>query len=219
MTDDESRFTVARKIMVEEQLLGRDITNARLLAVMRKVPRHEFVPQGIRDRAYDDSPLPIGHGQTISQPYVVAFMTEKLEPKPTDRVLEVGTGSGYQAAVLGELAAEVWTIERHETLAAHARTLLDELGYTNVHIIVGDGSVGLLEQAPFDGIVVTAAAPEVPEALRRQLADGGRLVIPVGDGWMQSLMVVRRSGQHFRESPVLGCRFVPLIGEGGYRDD
>ncbi len=217
--DDEGTFEIARHRMVEQQLRQRGIADERVLAAMDRVPRHRFVPRSERWGAYEDAPLPIGQGQTISQPYMVGRMTELLALTPRSTVLEVGTGSGYQAAVLGELAAEVWTIERHETLAAHARTLLEELGYANVHVVVGDGSVGLVEQAPFDGIVVTAAAPEVPEALRRQLADGGRLVIPVGDGWMQSLMLVQRSGQHYRESTVLGCRFVPLIGEGGYPDD
>lgn len=215
VTDDESRFTVARKIMVEEQLLGRDITNARLLAVMRKVPRHEFVPQGIRDRAYDDSPLPIGHGQTISQPYVVAFMTEKLEPKPTDRVLEVGTGSGYQAAVLAELVKEVYTIEIVEPLARRAEADLKRLGCTNVHVRAGDGYQGWPEAAPFDAIMVTCAPEAVPQPLIAQLKDGGRMIIPVGPAGNQQLVLLRKEGERLEKRAVLPVRFVPMTGAAG----
>jgi protein-L-isoaspartate(D-aspartate) O-methyltransferase len=215
VTDDESRFTVARKIMVEEQLLGRDITNARLLAVMRKVPRHEFVPQGIRDRAYDDSPLPIGHGQTISQPYVVAFMTEKLEPKPTDRVLEVGTGSGYQAAVLAELVKEVYTIEIVEPLARRAEADLKRLGCTNVHVRAGDGYQGWPEAAPFDAIMVTCAPEAVPQPLIAQLKDGGRMIIPVGPMGNQQLVLLRKEGERLEKRAVLPVRFVPMTGAAG----
>jgi len=215
VTDDKSRFTVARKIMVEEQLLGRDITNARLLAVMRKVPRHEFVPQGIRDRAYDDSPLPIGHGQTISQPYVVAFMTEKLEPKPTDRVLEVGTGSGYQAAVLAELVKEVYTIEIVEPLARRAEADLKRLGCTNVHVRAGDGYQGWPEAAPFDAIMVTCAPEAVPQPLIAQLKDGGRMIIPVGPMGNQQLVLLRKEGERLEKRAVLPVRFVPMTGAAG----
>jgi len=215
VTDDESRFTVARKIMVEEQLLGRDITNARLLAVMRKVPRHEFVPKGIRDRAYDDSPLPIGHGQTISQPYVVAFMTEKLEPKPTDRVLEVGTGSGYQAAVLAELVKEVYTIEIVEPLARRAEADLKRLGCTNVHVRAGDGYQGWPEAAPFDAIMVTCAPEAVPQPLIAQLKDGGRMIIPVGPMGNQQLVLLRKAEERLEKRAVLPVRFVPMTGAAG----
>jgi protein-L-isoaspartate(D-aspartate) O-methyltransferase len=213
VTDDESRFTVARKIMVEEQLLGRDITNARLLAVMRKVPRHEFVPQRIRDQAYDDSPLPIGHGQTISQPYVVAFMTEKLEPQATDRVLEVGTGSGYQAAVLAELVKEVYTIEIVGPLARRAEAGLKRLGCTNVHVRAGDGYQGWPEAAPFDAIIVTCAPEAVPQPLIAQLKDGGRMIIPVGPMGNQQLVLLRKEGGRLEKHAVLPVRFVPMTGK------
>jgi protein-L-isoaspartate(D-aspartate) O-methyltransferase len=204
--------------MVERQLRARGIADERVLTAFERVPRHRFVPPDRRWAAYEDEPLPIGLGQTISQPYMVARMTELLELTKVSRVLEVGTGSGYQAAILGELAGEVWSIERHEALARMAGAILEELGAANVHVVVGDGSLGLPERAPYDGIVVTAAAPFIPPALRSQLADGGLLVIPVGDTWNQWLTVLRRAGDTFREANVLGCRFVPLIGEEGYHD-
>lgn len=212
VADDNSRFTIARKIMVEEQLWGRNITNTRLLAVMRKVPRHEFVPQGLRASAYDDSPLPIGHGQTISQPYVVAFMTEKLEPRPTDRVLEVGTGSGYQAAVLAELVKEVYTIEIVEPLARRAEADLKRLGYTNILVRAGDGYQGWPEAAPFDAIMVTCAPEAVPQPLIAQLKDGGRMIIPVGPTGNQQLVLLRKEGERLEKRAVLPVRFVPMTG-------
>ncbi len=209
---DESDFERLRLQMVEKQLRKRGIADERVLAAMSRVPRHMFVGQSMRWAAYDDEPLPIGSAQTISQPYMVARMTELAELDEGSRVLEVGTGSGYQAAVLGELAAQVWSIERHHELAERARSTLADLGYSNVHVVVGDGSLGLAERAPFDGIIVTAAAPAVPTALLEQLTDGGRLVIPVGGSFGQQLRLVRRRGSSFTETDVLGCRFVPLIG-------
>ncbi|MHB9150149.1 MAG: protein-L-isoaspartate(D-aspartate) O-methyltransferase [Thermoleophilia bacterium] len=209
---DENDYERLRLQMVERQLRARGVADAEVLAAMARVPRHRFVGEASRWAAYEDEPLPIGSGQTISQPYMVARMTELAQVDRESRVLEVGTGSGYQAAVLAELAGHVWSIERHPELAERAREILAELGYSNVHVLVGDGSLGLPEEAPFDGIVVTAAAPEVPAALLEQLADGGRLVIPVGASFGQRLRVVRRRGLDFVETDVLGCRFVPLIG-------
>lgn len=202
--------------MVDEQLRRRGIRDERVLAVMDRVPRHRFVPRGSEHHAYHDQPLSIGLGQTISQPYMVARMTELLRPRRGMRVLEVGTGSGYQAAVLGELAAQVFTIERHAALAANARQILEELGYDNVQVLVGDGSLGLPAEAPFDGILVAAAAPHPPPALEGQLTLGGRLVIPVGDSFQQTLQLVVRTRTGVRRRNVLECRFVPLVGEEGY---
>jgi protein-L-isoaspartate(D-aspartate) O-methyltransferase len=186
---------------------------------MGKVPRHEFVPADARPFAYADHPLLIGHGQTISQPFIVAFMTEKLDPKPTDHVLEIGTGSGYQAAVLARLGARVTTIERLPDLAEGARAKLRDLGIQDVDVRLGDGSIGEAEGAPWDGIVVTAAAPSIPDPLREQLAVGARLVIPVGPRYQQDLIVVERRGpndwQEWSDGAVV---FVPLVGEGGWRE-
>jgi protein-L-isoaspartate(D-aspartate) O-methyltransferase len=220
MTSDstETEFAVLRHRMVAHQLRRRGIADARVLAAMERVPRHDFVASGSRWAAYDDAPQPIGLGQTISQPYMVARMTELLELGDDSRVLEVGTGSGYQAAVLGVLAHEVWTIERHAALAAEAQRTLAALAYDNVHVVVGDGTLGLPAHAPYDAIVVTAAAPHIPPALRDQLALGGRLVIPVGDRETQRLTLLRRDPTGDRESTVLDCRFVPLVGEQGYDD-
>ncbi|MHB1344239.1 MAG: protein-L-isoaspartate(D-aspartate) O-methyltransferase [Thermoleophilia bacterium] len=211
-TFDEADFSRLRARMVERQLRGRGVADETVLEAMRRVLRHRFVAEGARRTAYDDEPLPIGSGQTISQPYMVARMTELLELEGTSRVLEVGTGSGYQAAVLAEITPNVWTVERHPELAERARRILAELGYASVDIRVGDGSLGLPDLAPFDAIVVTAAAPHVPEALREQLAVGGRLVIPVGGLVTQSLRLIRRGPEDYQETEVLGCRFVPLIG-------
>jgi protein-L-isoaspartate(D-aspartate) O-methyltransferase len=201
--------------MIAEQLVapGRDITNARVLAVMGRVPRHEFVPQRLRPNAYADHPLPIGHGQTISQPYIVAFMTEQLEPKPADRVLEIGTGSGYQAAVLAELVAQVYTVEIVEELAQRAAADLKRLGYTNTHVRAGDGYRGWAEAAPFDSIIVTCAPERVPQPLIDQLKDGGRIIIPVGRIWNQELILLRKRGGKLERQAVLPVRFVPMTGE------
>ena len=203
--------------MVAEQLRGRSISDERVLAAMGAVPREAFVFDGDADQAYADHPLPIGAGQTISQPYIVARMTELLHVAPGERVLEVGTGSGYQAAVLAELGCRVTTIERDVDLAASARRRLDDLGYgERIEILVGDGSVGVPDALPWDGIVVAAGAPAVPDALREQLGDGRRLVVPVGSRSMQSLLVVERHGDEWTEESDGTCVFVPLIGSGGW---
>jgi protein-L-isoaspartate(D-aspartate) O-methyltransferase len=205
-------FAAERKQMVSEQLSAPDrgIRDRRVLEAMGEVPRHEFVPEPYRKSAYEDRPLPIGHGQTISQPYVVAFMTEKLAPKPTDRVLEIGTGSGYQAAVLSKLVAEVDTIEIVEPLARRAEADLQRLGFKNVHVRAGDGYQGWPEHAPFDAIIVTCAPDHVPDPLVAQLKEGGRMVIPVGPETDQQLYLLKkRDGKIERES-VLPVRFVPM---------
>lgn len=206
-----------RRSMVERQLKGRGIRNPAVLEIMGSVPRHLFVPEHLREYAYEDGPLSIGEGQTISQPYMVALMTECLEPSPEDTVLEIGTGSGYQTAVLAAIVRHVYSIERVGSLAQRAQKLLDELGYRNVTIVVGDGSCGLPRHAPFDGILVTAAAPDVPQPLIEQLATGGRLVIPVGGEYHQTLCkIIRHNGGVSREE-ITGCVFVPLIGAHGWK--
>ena len=191
---------------------GRNITNARVLAVMETVPRHEFVPPEFRFRAYEDRALPIGYDQTISQPYIVAFMTEQLYPQPTDRVLEIGTGSGYQAAVFAQLVAEVYTVEIIEPLAQRAEADLKRLGYTNIHVRAGDGSQGWPEAAPFDAIIVTCAPEKVPPSLVEQLRDGGRMIIPVGPMGDQELVLLRKQGEQLERHAVLSVRFVPMTG-------
>jgi protein-L-isoaspartate(D-aspartate) O-methyltransferase len=202
----------ARERMVVEQIEARGVRDARTRAALRKVPRHLFVPPEAEAQAYDDHPLPIGHGQTISQPYIVAFMTEALGLRGGERVLEVGTGSGYQAAVLAEIAAQVYSIEIVEPLAAEAKERLRRLGVSNVEVRAGDGYAGWPEAAPFDAVIVTAAAPRIPEPLKQQLEDGGRLIIPVGEG-VQELVVVTRRGANFEERSVLPVRFVPMTGQ------
>jgi len=207
-------FATARARMVREQLAapGRGLTNARVLAALGRVPRHEFVPERLRAEAYDDHPLPIGHGQTISQPYIVAFMTEALAPQAGERFLEVGTGSGYQAAVLAELGVEVFSIEIVAALAQQAETDLQRLGYTNVHVRAGDGYAGWSEHAPFDAVIVTCAPERVPQPLVDQLRDGGRMIIPVGGQWSQELILLRKQGGKLEQSAVLPVRFVPMTG-------
>ena len=214
-------FALARQQMVSEQLAraGRDITNSRVLVAMGKVPRHEFVPKTMRARAYEDHPLPIGHEQTISQPFIVAFMTERLEPKPTDRVLEIGTGSGYQAAVLAELVAQVYTIEIIEDLAQRAAADLKRLGYTNVNVRAGDGYKGWAEAAPFDAVIVTCAPTEVPQPLTDQLKDGGRMVIPIGRIGKQELVLLRKRGGKLEQHAVLPVQFVPMTGQAQGRPE
>ena len=200
--------------MVKFQLLGRDITDQDVVDAMEHVPRHEFVPLEHKGQAYADHPLPIGHGQTISQPYIVALMTQLLELKPTYRVLEVGTGSGYQAAILGELCAEVYTIEIIPELASTARERLEWLGFENVHAKQGDGYYGWKEHAPFDAIIVTAAPDHVPPPLIAQLEDGGRLVVPVGPpGGYQTLWLIEKKGDETISRNITGVLFVPLTGE------
>lgn len=207
----------ARARMVADQLVARDIRDERVIRAMDTVPREAFVPERERDAAYLDGPLPIGGGQTISQPYMVARMAELLHAGVGDRVLEVGTGSGYAAAVLAELGCQVTTIERDPALADEARGRLASLGYAHrVDVRTGDGSLGLPDEAPWDGIVVAAAAPNVPPALREQLGDGRRLVIPVGSRRQQQLIVVERHGNEWQETSDGACVFVPLIGPGGW---
>jgi len=205
-----------RRLMVEQQLRARGIRDERVLDAMTRVPRHEFVPPEHRDEAYEDHPLPIGEGQTISQPFVVAAMLEALALRPEDVALEVGTGSGYETAVLAGLVGTVYSIERIASLAERARAVLARLGYSNVTVVHGDGSQGLQEAAPFDAIVVSAAAPQVPASLIGQLRDGGRLVIPVGSSFAQELQLVRKIGGNSTTMYLDGVRFVPLIGREGF---
>lgn len=213
--DPGDDFAKARERMVSDQLAaaGRGITNTAVLGAMRKVPRHELVPANVRGSAYADYPLPIGHGQTISQPFIVAFMTQELDPKPGDKILEVGTGSGYQAAVLAELGAEVYTIEIVKELALRAEADLRRLGYTNVQVRAGDGYQGWAEAAPFDAIIVTCAPTKIPEPLTRQLKEGGRMVIPVGETWNQELVLLLKEKGRLVRKNVLPVRFVPMTGE------
>ena len=207
-----------REIMITEHLVGRGIRDPLVIRAMREVPREAFVPEEMTEHAYDDYPLPIGEDQTISQPYIVAYMTEALELSATDRVLEIGTGSGYAAAVLGRIADTVYTVERLHTLARTARQRLAMLGYTNIVVLEGDGTLGWPEHAPYDAIVVTAGAPEVPKPLQEQLAVGGRLVIPVGPTlYLQMLVRVRRvTEDRYHHEELCAVRFVPLIGTAGW---
>ncbi len=202
-----------RQRMVQKQLVPRGIKDGRVLAAMAKVPREEFVPPESRAASYEDGPLPIGYDQTISQPYIVAFMTEQLRLSPTDRVLEIGTGSGYQAAILAELAGEVYTIEIVAPLAQSAEAALQRLGYKNVHVKVGDGNKGWPENAPFDAIIVTCAPDKVPQLLTDQLKESGRMIIPVGDRFAQQLYLLEKKNGQLKESVTLPVRFVPMSGE------
>jgi protein-L-isoaspartate(D-aspartate) O-methyltransferase len=214
MSASADPFAAARVRMVETQMKNRDVTDSKVLAIMEKVPRHRFVlPQDV-NRAYEDNPLPIGHGQTISQPYMVALMTQLLKIKPGDKILEVGTGSGYQAAILAELTDQVYTVEIIPDLAEAAAKRLSELGYTQVQVRNADGYYGWEEYAPYDAIIVTAAPDHIPQPLVRQLKDGGKLVIPVGPaGAMQSLWLVERHGEQVTSRQVLDVVFVPLTGQ------
>ncbi len=207
------RYAEERSKMVKFQLMGRDITDKDVLAAMERVPRHEFVPEEYRSQAYADHPLPIGYGQTISQPYIVALMTQLLELRPTDKVLEIGTGSGYQAAILAELCKEVYTVEIIKELAEQAEKRLKRLGYTNIHVKHADGYYGWEEHAPYDAIIVTAAPDHIPPPLIAQLKDGGRMVIPVGPpGGYQTLWLVKKSGEQIITRNITGVIFVPLTG-------
>jgi protein-L-isoaspartate(D-aspartate) O-methyltransferase len=216
-----ARFEAARRVMIETQIERRGVRDPRVLGAMRAVPRHDFVPAELRAQAYEDAPLPIGGGQTISQPYMVAAMTLALKLRGDERVLEVGGGCGYQAAVLAKLAREVVTVECRADLAAATSARLGEMGYENIHVHCGDGTLGLPEMAPFDAILVAAGAPDVPPPLLSQLAEGGRMVIPVGSLENQELqlveMIERRRGI-FQTTVLEGCRFVPLIGTHGWKD-
>ena len=213
------KFRRLRERMVSTQIEARGINDQRVLAAMRKVPRHLFVSEAFQDQAYGDFPLPIGEGQTISQPYIVAEMTQALELTKDDRVLEIGTGCGYQAAILAELAYRVYTIERIRSLFITARKTLDRLHYHNVVAKCSDGTLGWPEESPFDAIIVTAGAPEVPRALVDQLRTGGRLVIPVGGHFSQTLLKIIRQKDGLREINLGGCRFVKLIGKQGWQED
>jgi len=199
--------------MVEQQMEARGISDPATLEAMRTVPRHEFLPLRLREEAYGDYPLPIGHGQTISQPYVVAFMTEAVRPRKGEKILEIGAGSGYQAAVLAQTGSEVYTVEIIEPLAEMARQTLERLGYTNAHVKHGDGYRGWPEHAPFDAIVVTCAPDQIPPDLVAQLRDGGRMIIPVGGGMEQELILLRKHGDKIEKQSVLPVRFVPMTGE------
>lgn len=214
----KDQFAVKRHRMVAEQIRARGIRDERLLAVMGEIPRHLFVPSNLSARAYDDGPLPIGDGQTISQPYIVAEMTAALRLAGTEKVLEIGTGSGYQTAILCRLAKEVVTVERLSTLQASAEITLRESGVDNVRFRTGDGSTGIPDEAPFDRIIVTAAAPGVPPPLFEQLSEGGIIVIPIGGRWEQDLVRVTKESGKERKDFLGGCRFVPLIGEFGFPD-
>ncbi len=208
-----------RDAMVDRQIIARGIYNPRVVEAMRNVPRHCFIPVAGQEQAYEDHPVPIGCGQTISQPYMVAYMTDALALRPEDRVLEIGTGSGYQAAILAGLARAVVTVERHAELVASARTRLADMGYGNVTVICGDGTLGWPDRAPYDAILVTAGSPCVPPALKAQLAQGGRLVCPAGDRHTQQLIRVVRDGDHYSSSESIACVFVPLIGEAAWPPD
>jgi protein-L-isoaspartate(D-aspartate) O-methyltransferase len=209
-------FLPERLSMVEGQLRRRGIRDENVLRAMAEVPRHEFIPINYREQAYQDKPVPIGEDQTISQPYIVAAMISSLQVEPSHTVLEIGTGTGYQAAVLSRLSGKVVSIERHAALADEARRLFERLGYDNISVIVGDGSLGLPGHAPYDRIIVAAAAPSIPEPLLQQLNDNGRIVIPVGTTEVQVLQLARKSGGEIFTSNLESCRFVPLLGEGGF---
>jgi protein-L-isoaspartate(D-aspartate) O-methyltransferase len=214
----EDEFAAQRAEMIERQLRRRGIIDSGVLAAMAAVRREEYVPNEFRARAYEDAPLPIGEGQTISQPYIVGVMTASLHLTGSERVLEIGTGCGYQAAILSHLAKIVFTIESRSQLAAATTARLDRLGYKNVHVHCGDGTLGLAEFAPFDAILVAAAAPVVPEPLRSQLAEGGRMILPVGDAENQELRLIERLGNSFNTRTLDSCRFVPLIGFHGWKE-
>jgi protein-L-isoaspartate(D-aspartate) O-methyltransferase len=217
MSQPDTDFESARQKMVEQQLAQRGITDERVLQVMRDVPRHRFVPEDVWDMAYRDSPLPIGYGQTISQPYIVAYMTQMLNLSPSDRVLEVGTGSGYQAAILSRLAQQVYTIECLAELAQRAKQVLGEMGYGNIQVRVGDGGYGWPEAAPFDAIIVTAAAPEIPRPLIAQLGEGAPLIAPIGPTGYQDLVRLTKRDNQTHSEYLTPVAFVPLVGEHGWR--
>ncbi len=212
------KYDRLRQDMVDKQIAARGITDAGVLAAMQKVPRHLFVSEALMDQAYNDFPLPIGEQQTISQPYIVAEMTQALYLKNSDRVLEIGTGSGYQAAVLAQIAYRVYTIERLHSLYSRSRKLFDQLGYHNIVMRYSDGTSGWKDESPFDAIIVTAGAPEIPVQLVNQLAVGGRMVIPVGNQYAQELIKLVRDEKGIHQTNLGGCRFVKLVGEHGWRE-
>jgi protein-L-isoaspartate(D-aspartate) O-methyltransferase len=218
MEKEPLKYQRLREEMVRQQIEARGITDAGVLAALRKVPRHLFVSEALRDQAYGDFPLPIGEQQTISQPYIVAEMTQALELKRGDRVLEIGTGSGYQAAVMAEIVFRVYTVERLRPLYLQARRLFDDLRIFNIVTRYGDGTKGWEEESPFDAVMVTAGAPEIPKALLSQLVEGGRLIAPIGNQHTQDLIKVVREKRGFRQTNLGGCRFVKLVGEQGWRE-
>jgi protein-L-isoaspartate(D-aspartate) O-methyltransferase len=211
-------FRLAKERMVQNQLISRDIKDEMVLHVMGKIPRHLFIEEALAGEAYNDHPVPIGEKQTISQPYIVALMTEALELKGNENTLEIGTGSGYQTAILAELSSRVYTIERIKSLLVNARKLLAQLGYDNILFKAFDGTLGWKEHAPFDAIMVTAGAPRLPEPLIDQLADNGRIIIPVGDRYTQELIKITKKGKDLEQKSLGGCRFVNLIGVHGWSD-
>ena len=213
-----SDFHIARKKMVQEQLLARGIQDARVIDVMSRIPRHEFVDSGMANQAYQDHPLNIGLKQTISQPQIVAFMTQCLELKGNEKVLEIGTGSGYQTAILSQLAQKVYTIERITSLSNKARRTFYRFGLMNITLRIGDGTLGWPEEAPFDAIIVTAASPQIPQAYTDQLKEGGRLIIPVGAEESQSLILIRKVSGRLASEKKAECRFVKLIGQDGWKE-
>jgi len=213
---DIREWKLERERMVKEQIITRGVKDKRVIDAMTKVPRHMFVEKTYYHQAYNDYPLPIGHSQTISQPYMVASMTEMLELKGDEKVLEIGTGSGYQTAILALLCSKVYSIERVSELSHEARSRLKDLNFQNTNLMVGDGSIGWSDYAPYDGIIVTAGAPEIPNALIEQLAENGRLVIPVGDEFSQILNLVRKHKGRIYRKEFFGCAFVPLVGKGGW---
>jgi len=214
-----NEYSSKRQRMIETQLIPRGIKDPRVIAAMRKVPRHLFLDEALWPEAYEDHPVPIGEKQTISQPFIVAIMTEALKLNGTEKILEIGTGSGYQAAVLAELAEQVYSIERLPSIAKRARRILDELKYANIVITIGDGTLGWKEHSPYDGIIVTAASPYPPKTLLEQLKVGGRLIIPIGDEFTQDLtLYIRDSDKDYSKESYGGCRFVKLIGEQGWRE-
>jgi len=213
------KYKHLRELMVETQILERGIRDKRVIEVMKKLPRHLFVPENIIDDAYDDRALPIGHGQTISQPYIVALMTELLELKGDEKVLEIGTGSGYQAAILAELAREVHTVERVLQLAEESRNRFERLGYKNIKVYIRDGTEGVPEEAPFDRIIITAATPEIPPPLVEQLKEGGIVVAPVGERYSQYMLKAIKKGNELERHYLIPVAFVPLIGKYGWKDE
>ena len=217
MIDDDRKYQRYREEMVKSQIEARGISDPKVLSALRRVPRHLFVSEALEDQAYGDFPLPIGEQQTISQPYIVAEMTQALQLNKDDRVLELGTGSGYQAAIIAEIAYRVYTIERIHTLYVKTRALLDRLNYHNIVTRYSDGTTGWMDESPFDAIIVTAGAPEIPAPLINQLAMGGRMVIPVGDKHTQELIKLHRSEKGIHKTSLGGCRFVKLVGEYGWK--
>lgn len=216
LSREQNGYYVARKRMITEQMTTRGVKDPRVIAVMSRIPRHLFIPEALASQAYSDYPVNIGEGQTISQPFMVAVMTEALQLKGDEKILEIGTGSGYQSAVLAELCRHLYTIERFKNLANQARKILYDIGITNFSMRIGDGTLGWPEEAPFDGILVTAGGPVIPDVYSEQLKEGGRIVIPVGDEESQQLIVAVKTGNNLQQEVISGCRFVKLIGRHGF---